>query len=277
MEKVYILGTGNAMVTKCFNTCFALENDQDFLLVDTGGGNGILAALKNVNIPFNKIHNIFITHEHCDHLLGIVWMIRAIATEMKNGSYEGNLQIYCHEDLVKTIYTITELTIQNKFFKLLGDKIRLIPLKDGDIKEIIGYDISFFDINSTKAKQYGFTTALKNGKKFTCVGDEPYNEINYKYVFKSTWLLHEAFCLQSEADIFKPFEKHHSTVKDACEVAQKLEIENLVLYHTEDKNLEYRKELYTREGKQYYTGNLYVPYDLEIISLKVSCTCIPYL
>lgn len=43
----------------------------------------------------------------------------------------------------------------------------------------------------------------------------------------STWLLHEAFCLFSQADKFKPYEKHHSTVKDACELAQKLEAENL--------------------------------------------------
>ena len=39
--------------------------------------------------------------------------------------------------------------------------------------------------------------------------------------------LHEAFCLYEDADRFKPYEKHHSTVKDACEAAQKLHVENL--------------------------------------------------
>ena len=73
------------------------------------------------------------------------------------------------------------------------------------------------------------------GKKLTCCGDEPYNECEQKYAKNSTWLLHEAFCLFSQADKFKPYEKHHSTVKDACELAQKLEAENLILYHTEDK------------------------------------------
>ena len=75
--------------------------------------------------------------------------------------------------------------------------------------------MTFFDIGSTKAKQFGFTMQLKSGKKFTCVGDEPYNEVDYKYVKGSDWLLHEAFCLFGEADKFKPYEKHHSTALDA--------------------------------------------------------------
>ena len=86
--------------------------------------------------------------------------------------------------------------------------------------------------------------------------------VNRNMPKNSTWLLHEAFCLFSQADKFKPYEKHHSTVKDACELAQKLEAENLILYHTEDKNISRRKELYTEEGRQYYKGNLWIPDDL---------------
>ena len=69
-------------------------------------------------------------------------------------------------------------------------------------------------------------------------------------------------------NIFKPYEKHHSTVKEACELAEQLQVKNLVLYHTEDKHINERKELYTNEGKQYYYGNLYVPDDLDVINLK---------
>lgn len=79
--------------------------------------------------------------------------------------------------------------------------------------------------------------------------------------------MHEAFCLYGEKDKFKPYEKHHSTVREACQLAEELEIPNLVLYHTEDSHLQERKALYTEEGKQYYRGNLYVPDDKEIITL----------
>lgn len=43
MEKIIVLGTGAASVVNNFNTCFILENNsQEYLLVDTGGGNQIL-------------------------------------------------------------------------------------------------------------------------------------------------------------------------------------------------------------------------------------------
>ena len=117
------------------------------------------------------------------------------------------------------------------------------------------------------AKQFGFTMTLADGRKIACCGDEPYCEQEYEYVKGSTLMLHEAFCLYSQRDIFEPYKKNHSTVKDACELAEKLGVPNLVLYHTEDKNIENRKALYTEEGKAYYHGNLVVPDDLETLEL----------
>lgn len=268
MEQLYVLGTGNAVVTRCYNTCFALKNEEEFFLVDTGGGNGILRILEDMQIGLDHIHHIFLTHEHTDHLLGIVWMVRVIATKMKKGTYPDDLTIYCHPDLIETITTICRLTLQAKFFKMIGDRIHLSAIHDGETRQIMGYDITFFDIHSTKATQYGFTMKLHNGKRLTCAGDEPYNSVCHTYVEGSDWLLHEAFCLYGDRDQFQPYEKHHSTVKDACQLAESLGIPNLVLWHTEDKTIARRKQLYTDEGRQYYRGNLYVPDDREILNLQ---------
>lgn len=184
-----MLGTGNALVTECYNTCFVLSDRDRYFLVDGGGGNEVLHRLKQAGIDWKDIRDIFVTHKHIDHLLGIIWMVRLICQHMAKG------------------------------------------------------------------------------KKLTCCGDEPYNECEKMYAENSTWLLHEAFCLYSEAEIFSPYEKHHSTVKDACELAETLGVKNFLLYHTEDKNIHERKKLYLAEGKQYYRGNLYVPDDMEQIVL----------
>lgn len=109
---------------------------------------------------------------------------------------------------------------------------------------------------------------LSDRTKLTCCGDEMYNDNEYQYAYKSKWLLHEAFCLSSQSDIFNPYEKHHSTVKDACKIAHKLNVDNLLLYHTEAINLKQRKILYSNEGKKYYSGNIYVPDDLETIKIE---------
>ena len=267
MERLIMLGTGNALVTRCYNTCFAIQDDDEYFLVDSGGGNGIMRQLQDADISMAQIHHIFLTHEHTDHLLGMIWMIRMIATKMRREQYEGNLRIYCHSALVETVRTIANLTLPKKFTRLLDHRIQFVPLHDGDTKHILDYDVTFFDILSTKAKQYGFTMRLKNGQKLTCAGDEPLNENCFGYAEGSDWLMHEAFCLYSQRDQYNPYEKHHSTVREACELAAYLNVPNLILYHTEDDNIERRKALYTAEGRLYYKGNLYVPDDLECIEL----------
>lgn len=268
MEKLIILGTGNAQALKCYNTCFAIQDEDEYLLVDAGGGNGILLQLEKAGIPMSKIHHIFLTHEHTDHLLGMIWMIRMIATAIRKDKYEGDLRIYCHSDLVDTVRTIANLTLPKKFTWLFDHRIFFVPLYDGDKRHILDYDLTFFDILSTKAKQYGFTMTFKNGQRLVCAGDEPLNAAYFEMAKGADYLMHEAFCLYSQRDIFEPYEKHHSTVKEACELAQQLEIPNLILYHTEDKSIQKRKSLYTAEGRLYYHGNLTVPDDLEVFEIS---------
>lgn len=266
-EILYVFGTGNASVTNLYNTCFALRDRDEYFMVDAGGGNGILRILENMRVPITSIHHLFVTHEHTDHILGVVWMVRMIAAKIKKGEYKGNANIYCHAELEETIKTLCRLTIQSKFYDLIGDRIILHPLKDGETRHILSYDVTFFDIHSTKAKQFGFTLTLNNGQKLTCLGDEPYNPKCERYVRGCDWLLHEAFCLYVERDIWNPYEKHHSTVKEACELAQSMQVPNLVLWHTEDSNVTGRERLYKNEGKRYYSGKLYVPDDESLIAL----------
>ena len=253
--KLTMLGTGNALVTKCYNTCFVIENENDYLMVDAGGGNTVLNQLEKAEINWKDVKHIFVTHKHIDHLLGMIWMIRLICQNMAAGKYEGEAYIYGHQEVIEMLETISQMLLQSKQTKFIHDRLHLVVVNDGQTKEILGKKVTFFDIHSTKAKQFGFMMELDQERKLTCCGDEPYHPMNQMYVQNSDWLLHEAFCLHSQADIFHPYEKHHSTVKDACQIAQSLNIQNLILYHTEDKNIQQRRSLYLQEGQKYFQGN----------------------
>lgn len=267
MERLTMLGTGCAMVTKCYNTCFTLSDGTDYFLIDTGGGNTILVNLEKAGIEINRIHNVFISHSHNDHILGIVWIVRAVAEGILKGKYEGNLTIYCHKSIIDIIRALCIPTLQKKHTDFLDSRILFQEVNDGYSADIMGCSIKFFDIKSTKDLQFGFTTHIKKGRKLTFLGDEPYRESLYEYAVDSDYLLHEAFCLYSQKDAFKPYEKSHATVKDACKNASLLGVKNIILYHTEDKNIKDRKALYTREGSEYFKGSIFVPEDLEIIEL----------
>ena len=87
--KLTMLGTGNAMVTECYNTCFVIQDGDKHLLVDGGGGNTLLRQLKQAGYNWQDMREIFVTHKHVDHLMGIIWMIRMICQYMKQGQYQG--------------------------------------------------------------------------------------------------------------------------------------------------------------------------------------------
>lgn len=267
METINILGTGCAMVTKCYNTCFTISNGQEHFLVDTGGGNTILSNLEKLHISISEIHNVFISHRHNDHITGIVWIIRAVAQRIIDGKYNDNLTIYCNKENIEVINTIANLLLQKKFTKYIGNRIMFNEIYDGGKFTVLDWNIETFDIKSTKQLQFGFSMTLTNGKKLTFLGDEPYRDELFKYASNADYLLHEAFCLYSQKDIFKPYEKHHATVKDACENASKLNVKNIIMYHTEDKNISNREKLYTEEGRKSFKGNIIVPDDLDIIKL----------
>ena len=37
MERLIVLGTGNAQATHCYNTCYAMQKGEEYFLVDAGG------------------------------------------------------------------------------------------------------------------------------------------------------------------------------------------------------------------------------------------------
>ena len=282
-RKITMLGTGHAMVTKCYNTCFTIsehfahkehksENSnsagEQHFLVDAGGGNGILTQMERANISFANIHEMFLTHAHTDHLLGAVWVVRKIATMMQNQKYDGEFYLYCHDEAAHILRAFCEMTLIQKHKCFIDDRIHIRVVEDGEKVMLGNKEITFFNIGSNKTKQFGFQLLWEDGMRLVCLGDEPYRETSERYAKDADWLMSEAYCLYEEREIFQPYEKHHSTALDAGKLAAGLNVKNLLLYHTEDKNLEKRKVSYVKEAKEHYKGNVIVPDDLEVICLK---------
>lgn len=269
--QITMLGTGNATVSQIYNTCFLLKTPSTLMLVDAGGGNGILAQLKKVNVQISDIHHLFVTHAHTDHVLGVIWVIRMVA--QCNG-YEGLLHVYGNDKVMKVIKTIIGMILAKKQLAKVAERVVFHQLEDEDCFEVGDMKLECFDIQSTKEKQFGFRAELpsssdESGKPLVlaCLGDEPYNEQNRRYIVGADWMMCEAFCLYADRDTFKPYEKCHSTALDAGKLAEELGVKNLVLYHTEEKTLANRKENYTREAAENFKGRIFVPDDLEVIEL----------
>ena len=281
-NQITMLGTGNATVSQIYNTCFLLQTPSSMMLVDAGGGNGILAQLRKANVLISDIHHLFVTHAHTDHVLGVIWVIRMVA---QCKGYEGLLHVYGNDKVMKVIKTIIDMILAKKQLAKVAERVVFHQLEDGDCFEVGDMKLECFDIQSTKEKQFGFRAELPGASDnnasennasednhakplaLACLGDEPYNEQNRRYIEGADWMMCEAFCLYTDRDTFKPYEKCHSTALDAGKLAEELGVKNLILYHTEEKTLDNRKDNYTREAAENFKGRIFVPDDLEVIEL----------
>ena len=265
MNKLTMLGTGHGFTYEMYNTCFVIN---DKFLIDTGGSANIVKNMKLAGIELSDIHDIFISHTHTDHLLGLFWLLKRLSTMYKNEKYTGKLNIYCHDevavaikDIYKHLYSDTKVELMNKF-------MNIVVVNDGEELTINNQKYKFIDVKASKNKLYGFETTFDNGKTLVFLGDETLNKDLYDVVKDKDYVMHEAFCLDADKDIYKPYEKKHSTVKYVCENFKGMNIKNLILFHTEESHLEDKTELYTNEAKEYFDNNVIVPNDLDIIEIK---------
>lgn len=267
MTELIMLGTGNALVTKCFNTCFLLRHETGLLMVDSGGGNGILRQLEAAGVSVFDIHSLYLTHAHTDHVMGAIWLMRKVINRAKDSGYTGELHIYGHERVLMVLSTMCSLMLTKKDNGFIGRQIFLHEVRDRDEIEVEGLKLQVFDILSKKEKQFGFRATLPDGKILTCLGDEPYNEANAEFVREADWLMCEAFCLYADRETFHPYEKNHVTALEAGKLAQSALARGIIIYHTEDRHLATRKAAYSKEAAENFNGRIEVPDDLECITL----------
>ena len=158
-----MLGTGGALVTNCYNTCFALTENGEAFLTDCGGGNGILRQLERASIDVRSVRQVFITHRHLDHFTGALWLMRMIAYLMRHGRYEGDALFYGHDEVIELLRSISMSLIDAKESRFIGERIHLVPLADGEEFVVLGHRAVCFDIHSTKARQSGYSLFYADG------------------------------------------------------------------------------------------------------------------
>ena len=201
MEKLIMLGTGNGATLDLYNTCFVMQNDNGNFLVDTGGSIEIIKRLKKANIDIKEIKHIFISHSHTDHILGLIWMFKKLSIVAINGDIESKINIYCNDVVHESIIEVSKHILPEKLVNAIWGIVDFHILKEEQEIQINGINYKFFDIKARGTKQFGFECII-DGKKLVFLGDETLNPNLYERVRNADYVMHEAFCLDSEENIF---------------------------------------------------------------------------
>ena len=184
MQKIIMLGTGHGFVYNCYNTCFLLQNDDEYFLIDTGGSAHIIQNLEKLNIDLNKIHNIFISHSHTDHILGLFWLLKRMTGMVRTKKYDGLLNVYCNDEVANAIKNIYPYLYPDVYADIINKYLNIVVLNNNETKKITNREYTFFDVMASKNKLYGFETILDNDKKLVFLGDETCNPLLYDRIKK---------------------------------------------------------------------------------------------
>lgn len=269
MKKIIMLGTGHAVVTECFNTCFLLDcNNGESVLVDTGGGIGLLKQLNAASVNLSSIHDVFISHRHTDHFLGLFWLLRTMGRKVLEEDYGRPLTIYMAKELTSIARQAVELILPVGQRDQVGSRILFQSVDDREIGTLGGQKVVFYDTHSDNEEQFGFRMTFDDGQTLLFTGDVPLDERNYDLAQDIDWLMHDAFDVSKEG--FGRKNKRHSTVFDAAVKAETVNAGNLILYHGTDRDIQNRKKMYIAEARQAYSGTVYAPDDLDTIILSKS-------
>ncbi|MHB1688010.1 MAG: MBL fold metallo-hydrolase [Ignavibacteriaceae bacterium] len=96
--KIIFVGTASGKTSLKRNHSSILISTQNYnLLVDVG--DGISKALLALNIPFNTIDGILLTHLHADHYSGLASLI----VQMKMNKRKERLDIFVYQDIAVVI------------------------------------------------------------------------------------------------------------------------------------------------------------------------------
>jgi len=265
--KLTMLGTGNALSTEYYNSSFILDENGNYLLVDGGGGSTLLSRLKYAGYQWKDIKTVFVTDGNVNHSLGVIYLMKLVAHACLEDCYMGELTIYAGKDTAEVLKDAAKAILPKKENAFVGKKIIFIPMKNGDARRVYGHYVTFFDTGSRDIQKFGFTMTLTGDSKLTYTGEMPYNASEENFVIGSDWLVHSAYCLDSEAAVANPKAQGLCTVKEACGFAELLKVKNLILTNTDDEHKEDRKQVFTDEADQYFHGNVYVPDELESIKI----------
>lgn len=285
MIKITFLGTSGSIPTRFRSLpSVGVEKEGEAFLFDCGEGAQRQAMLYSFNLA--KIKAIFLTHTHCDHILGIAGLVRTLALNKRpyplyifvpKGSeksvqallnfdkalikYEiivkgiGSGKVYDGGDFYVSAFRLNHLIPTLGFLFVEKDKVRFIKekcnklgIKGTMFKELLEKGSLAVGRKKIKLKDVTFTV---KGKRFAYATDSRPTESTAKAAKEADILVHETSYSGNEIELAK--ERYHCTAVEAARIAKKANCKKLLLFHISAR---YRDpELLLKEAKQIFKNS----------------------
>jgi ribonuclease Z len=270
--RVSLLGTGTPKpIMERFGPSILVQAGSETLLFDAG--RGCLQRMTQLNLSYQKINALFLTHLHSDHIVGLPdlwltgWLTSRRATPLLIYGPVGTNKMI--EYLQKAFEYDIKIRIEDD--KASGEGCRLLvnEIKEGIIYEKNGVRIIAFEVDHYPiVPAFGYRIEYK-GHSVVLSGDTRYSENLIKYAKGTDLLIHEIVLppdTLNKADPKYNIVAHHTTPQQASKVFNEVKPKLAVYSHVSNPYLRSEQEL-VKQTKADYSGAVILGEDLMTISI----------
>lgn len=222
--KITLLGTGTPQpIMERFGSSILVQAGSETLLFDAG--RGCLQRLRQIDIAYDKINAIFLTHLHSDHIVGLPdlwltgWLVSKRTIPMNVFGPTGTSEMLTN--LRKAFAFDIKMRVEDDKRSVEGSKFLVKEIQQGVIYEKNGVKVIAFEVDHYPiVPAFGYRIEY-NGYSVVLSGDTRYSENLIKYAKGADLLIHEVAIAPDTLSKWDPqynILMHHTTPEQAAKI-----------------------------------------------------------
>ena len=270
--KVSLLGTGTPKISmERFGPSILVQAGDETLLFDAG--RGCLQRMAQLNLSYQKLNALFLTHLHSDHIVGLpdLWLTGWLTSRRKNPllvfgpTGTGKMVEY----LQKAFEYDIKIRVEDDKASAEGSRLLVNDIQEGIIYEKNGVKVIAFKVDHYPiVPAFGYRVEYK-GHSVVLSGDTRYSENLIKYARGADVLIHEVVIVPDTLNKTDPrydIVAHHTSPQQASKVFNEVKPKLAVYSHIANPFVRNEQEVIT-QTKANYSGPVVLGEDLMTISI----------
>jgi len=270
--KVTLLGTGTPQpIMERFGASILVQAGNEVLLFDAG--RGCLQRLLQINVPYDKINALFLTHLHSDHIVGLPdlwltgWLISRREIPLNVFGPVGTDDMIKH--LQKAFAFDINIRVEDDKRVREGSKLLGKEIQQGIVYEKNGVKVIAFKVDHhPDIPAFGYRIEY-GGHSVVLSGDTRYSENLIRFAQGTDLLVHEVMVAPdtlNKSDPKYPQFAHHTTVEEAAKVFNEVK-PKLAAYSHIGKLYGRNEQDLLKRTKANYSGPFIIGEDLMSFSI----------